>query len=102
MKPLPSNPERLPTIEPLVVDNEGLIALGIDMSNAWRLKLENEGRFPRRLSLGGRKTCYLLSEITEFIAHRAAERDASSEVRRDVIRRGRETIRKNAAERVPA
>lgn len=97
----PPTLEPLSTLEPLVIDNDGLIALGINLSNTWRLKLEAEGRFPRRIAIGGdRKTGYVYAEIKAHVARCAAARDASHEIRRDVVRRGQKT--RAAAERATA
>ena len=77
-------------IEPIVVDRAGLAKLGINLSNQWLLDLEAAGKFPKRLSIGGRRVCWLLSEVRAFIEQRAGERDASAAERRRVTRPGSE------------
>lgn len=74
--------------EPLLVDRAGLKALGVTFSNAWLLRLEADNRFPRRISLGSRKCCWLLTEIRSFISERAAVREASAIKRRRITRPG--------------
>jgi predicted DNA-binding transcriptional regulator AlpA len=59
--------------EPVLVDRAGLRTLGIPFSNAHLLRLESEGRFPRRMSIGTRNTFWLLAEIRAFIADRASD-----------------------------
>jgi len=74
-----------PIIEPILIDRAGLKTVGVTFSNAWLLDLEARGLFPRRLSVGGRKTCWLLAEV-RFIAKRAADRDVSAAERRRATR----------------
>jgi predicted DNA-binding transcriptional regulator AlpA len=47
---------------------------GIGFSNPYRLELEREGRFPKRVKLGERKYAYIEEEIDRFLADRAARR----------------------------
>jgi prophage regulatory protein len=49
---------------------------GIDLSNSYRLRLEKEGRFPRRVRLSPRRYAYRWDEILAYTAARIAERDA--------------------------
>jgi predicted DNA-binding transcriptional regulator AlpA len=58
-------------LEPLVVDPEGLKQLGVAFSNQHLLRLEASGCWPKRLSLGARRVCWLLAEIRAAIAQRA-------------------------------
>jgi predicted DNA-binding transcriptional regulator AlpA len=55
-------------------------AKGIEYSNVHRQRLENAGKFPRRVRLNSSDPRgyygYLESEIDSWIAERAAERDA--------------------------
>jgi prophage regulatory protein len=50
---------------------------GVNFSNPHRWELERTGRFPKRVRLGDRRYGYLESEIDNFIAQRAALREAS-------------------------
>jgi predicted DNA-binding transcriptional regulator AlpA len=72
--------------EAILVDHEDLERLGVKFSNAWLLKLEQRGDFPRRLSIGGRKTVWLLSEVKAAITRAAERRDASAAERRRIVR----------------
>lgn len=42
------------------------------------LRLEKRGKFPRRVQLGANRVAWLLSEVEQWIAARAAERDTFS------------------------
>lgn len=77
--------------EPLVLSPEGLARLGVGYSNMHRLRLEARGAFPKRLSLGSRRVCYLTSEIKAWIVQRAADRDATAAARSEQARRGVQT-----------
>ena len=48
---------------------------GINYSNSYRLRLEKEGKFPRRVRLSPRRYAYILSEIQAYSAACVAERD---------------------------
>jgi hypothetical protein len=48
---------------------------GITFCNVHRLRLEREGRFPRRVYLSERKPAYRLAEIKAFLESRVSERD---------------------------
>jgi prophage regulatory protein len=39
------------------------------------LRLEKDGKFPRRVQLGANRVAWLLSEIDAWVAARVAERD---------------------------
>ena len=39
------------------------------------LRLEKRGKFPRRIQVGANRVAWLLSEVEQWIAARAAERD---------------------------
>jgi prophage regulatory protein len=41
------------------------------------LRLEKQGKFPRRIQVGANRVGWLLSEVHAWIAARVAERDAS-------------------------
>jgi prophage regulatory protein len=49
---------------------------GIKYSNSYRLRLEKEGKFPKRVRLSPRRYAYILREILDYGAARVAERDA--------------------------
>jgi prophage regulatory protein len=40
------------------------------------LRLEKDGKFPRRVQLGANRVAWLLSEVEAWVATRVAERDA--------------------------
>jgi predicted DNA-binding transcriptional regulator AlpA len=77
-------------IEPVLIDAKGLQRLGITLSNPYLLRLESEGKFPRRLSLGARNVCWVLAEVREFIASRASDeaRAATMASNRAFVRAG--------------
>jgi predicted DNA-binding transcriptional regulator AlpA len=80
--------DQINPVEPVLIDRKGLARLGLVFSNTWLLELERTGGFPARLSIGARKTVWLLSEVREFIGKRASEREASSAARSHAIRTG--------------
>ena len=49
---------------------------GIPWTRVHINRLEKAGKFPRRIRLGGNTVTYDENEIDEFLAARAAERDA--------------------------
>jgi predicted DNA-binding transcriptional regulator AlpA len=49
---------------------------GIGFSNVYRIELENQGQFPKRIKLSLRKYAYSESEIDRWLEHRAALRTA--------------------------
>jgi prophage regulatory protein len=50
---------------------------GIGFSNVYRLALEAQGKFPKRVKLGARKYAYPETEIDRWLEQRAAMREAS-------------------------
>lgn len=48
--------------------------LGINVSNTTLLRWEANGRFPRRIRMGGTTVAWLMSEIETWLAERAEER----------------------------
>lgn len=82
----------------IVVDADDLVRLGILFVNATRLRLEAEGRFPKRLCLASRRICYLSAEIKQWVAARAAERDQTMAERSGAAKRGVETRRRNGSQ----
>jgi len=67
-KPLPSG-----SLTCLLTRND-LKRLGISLSNTQLIRLERDGRFPRRVYLTPARVVWLESEILEWIEARAAER----------------------------
>lgn len=57
----------------IVVRGE-LSRIGVKVTNSTLLRWEAEGRFPKRLRLGGHSVGWLRSEIDAYIAQLAAER----------------------------
>ena len=49
---------------------------GISFSNPYRLELEAQGKFPKRVKIGVRRYGYLQSEIDNWLTERAAVRTA--------------------------
>jgi prophage regulatory protein len=49
---------------------------GIAFSNPYRIELENQGKFPKRVKLGLRKYAYLETEIDDYLRNCAALREA--------------------------
>jgi prophage regulatory protein len=92
------------SVAPVLVDRAGLKAMGVYFSNPWLLKLEAEGTFPKRISLGARRVHWVLSEVQDYIARRIAQRDVAAETRRRLARphaikrRSRSTIDKSSVE----
>ncbi|QDE38445.1 AlpA family phage regulatory protein [Luteibacter pinisoli] len=50
----------------------------IPYCNAHLLRLEREGKFPRRIYLGGRTAAWLTSELAAWVASFVAARDAKA------------------------
>jgi prophage regulatory protein len=48
--------------------------MGINVSNTTKLRWEAQGRFPRRIRMGGTTVAWLMSEIEDWLAERAEER----------------------------
>ncbi|SFR35109.1 transcriptional regulator, AlpA family [Yoonia tamlensis] len=53
---------------------EDLKRMGINVSNTTKLRWEAQGRFPRRIRMGGTTVAWFMSEIEEWLAERDAER----------------------------
>lgn len=51
--------------------------LGINLSPSTLLRLEAEGKFPKRVRIGAHSVAWLASEIHEHINNLAAQRDAA-------------------------
>ena len=51
-----------------------LESLGIRYSNSHRLKLENDGLFPRRVYLSPQKPVYVFSEVQAWVEKQSAKR----------------------------
>lgn len=70
---------RRPPVPTMVLSYEDLWAAGIRISRSQLQRMENAGRFPRRVRLGGcggwGRPGWLRSEIDEHLARLAAERD---------------------------
>lgn len=62
-----------------LVSRAGLKARGITFCNQHLIRLEREGRFPRRVRIGGQRVAWVLSELDEWLAQRLAERDPGTE-----------------------
>lgn len=86
---------------PPVVEKPKLDELIGKFSNVHLLDMERTGRFPRRLSLFGRRVCWRSNEILEWIAQRSAEREASATVRHAQARRGVQTRSARAGATAP-
>ena len=51
---------------------------GITFSNPYRLDLEAQGKFPRRVKLGERRYGYLENELDNWLKERAALREPAA------------------------
>jgi prophage regulatory protein len=51
---------------------------GIGFSSVWIRKLIADGKFPKPIPLGKQRVAFLESEIDDWIAERAAERDSAA------------------------
>lgn len=58
----------------MLVTREDLKRMGINVSNTTKLRWEAQGRFPRRIRMGGTTVAWLMSEIEDSLAERAEER----------------------------
>jgi prophage regulatory protein len=47
--------------------------IGLSDATIWRM--EKDGKFPKRVQIGGNSVGWLLSEITHWMAQKAAERE---------------------------
>lgn len=61
----------------LLLAREDLPRLGINLSPSTLLRLEADGRFPKRVRIGERSVAWLASEIHAHIEALAAEREAA-------------------------
>jgi predicted DNA-binding transcriptional regulator AlpA len=52
---------------------------GITFTNVWRLELERQGNFPKRVKLGLRRYGYLERELDQWLEQRAAGRELPSQ-----------------------
>ena len=59
---------------PRLATRADLKRMGIKVSNTTKLRWEKQGRFPRRIKMGGTTVAWFMSEIEEWLAERAAER----------------------------
>ena len=62
----------------LIPPDELKPAKGIDFSNMWRLELEAQGKFPKRVKLGERKYGYVEAELDQWLEERAALRKTAA------------------------
>ncbi|MBB6125171.1 helix-turn-helix transcriptional regulator [Sphingobium subterraneum] len=70
-----TNPKRPPHYAGrLFFTTDDLTRLGLPYANTTRLRWEAEGKFPKRVRLGGRSVAYLADEIDAYIAQLAASR----------------------------
>lgn len=53
---------------------DDLKRMGITVSNTTTLRWEKQGRFPRRIRMGGTTVAWFMSEIKEWLAERSEER----------------------------
>jgi prophage regulatory protein len=61
---------------PRLVTHRGLKAeYGVDYSNGHLLRLEAQGRFPRRIKIGGGRTVWFAHEIEAWLRSLGATRD---------------------------
>lgn len=58
----------------MLATREDLKRMGINVSNTTKLRWEAQGRFPRRIRMGGTTVAWLMSEIEDWLAERADER----------------------------
>jgi len=61
-----------------LVDFSGLKAKGINFSKTHLWRLMKDGKFPAPIDLGTRRRHWLVSEVDEWVAAKAAERDRSA------------------------
>ena len=62
---------------PRVLTRQHLKDRGVTFCNFYLLKLEREGRFPKRIRLGERTVAWYEHEVDHWIEARAAERLAA-------------------------
>jgi predicted DNA-binding transcriptional regulator AlpA len=63
-----------------LIPPKALADLGIGFSHPYRLQLERQGRFPKRIRIteGGRTYGYDSAEVDEYLEWRAAARDEAT------------------------
>ena len=63
-----------------LIPPKALADLGIGFSNPYRLQLERQGRFPKRIRIteGGRAYAYDSAEVDEYLEWSAASRDEAA------------------------
>ncbi|NVK13320.1 MAG: AlpA family phage regulatory protein [Rhodobacteraceae bacterium] len=59
---------------PRLATRDDLKRMGIKVSNTTKLRWEAQGRFPRRIRMGGTTVAWFMSEIEDWLAERDAER----------------------------
>jgi len=60
-------------LTPIVVNRQGLIALGITLTNSALLKLERQGLFPRRFRMAGSIVSFWrYDDVVQHVANAAA------------------------------
>lgn len=61
----------------LLLTRDDLPRLGLNYSNSTLLRWEREGRFPKRVRIGGHSVAWFVSEIHDFVDSLAQAREAS-------------------------
>lgn len=59
---------------PRLATRDDLKRMGIKVSNTTKLRWEAQGRFPRRIRLGGTTVAWFMSEIEDWLTERDSER----------------------------
>ncbi|TCS60072.1 AlpA family transcriptional regulator [Primorskyibacter sedentarius] len=59
---------------PRLATRDDLKRMGIKVSNTTKLRWEAQGRFPRRIRMGGTTVAWFMSEIEDWLTERDAER----------------------------
>lgn len=59
---------------PRLATRDDLKRMGIKVSNTTKLRWEAQGRFPRRIRMGGTTVAWFMSEIEDWLSERDAER----------------------------
>ena len=77
--------------QPLVVDYPALKRKGVPFTNQHLLRLEKEGRFPRRVAFGSRRVGWIYREIEAWLEERASHREEDALVRSRAARTGAAT-----------
>lgn len=62
-----------PSVVPRIIRKPELLEM-LGLSDVTIYRMEKSGKFPKRLWLGGNSVGWLLSEVCDWIAERAAER----------------------------